>query len=94
MCGLFIFFQTPSVSGVVESQFERCPFMWQCPVSRPVTHRYWFLFSFNNSLGLLAAYWGVKQPGYEADHSPPSSAEVKNGGAILSLPHTPSWCGA
>jgi hypothetical protein len=29
---------------------------------------------------------GVKQPGLEADHSPPSSAEVKNGGAIPPLP--------
>jgi hypothetical protein len=29
---------------------------------------------------------GVKRPGREADHSPPSSAEVKNGGAIPPLP--------
>jgi hypothetical protein len=28
----------------------------------------------------------VKRQGCEADHSPPSSAEVKNGGAIPSLP--------
>jgi hypothetical protein len=25
---------------------------------------------------------GVKRPGREADHSPPSSAEVKNGGGV------------
>jgi hypothetical protein len=30
---------------------------------------------------------GAKRPGREADHSPPSSAEVKNGGAIPPLPH-------
>jgi hypothetical protein len=30
---------------------------------------------------------GVKRPGREADHSPPSNAEVKNGGAIPSLAH-------
>jgi hypothetical protein len=30
---------------------------------------------------------GVKWPGREADHSPPSSTEVKNGGAIPPLPH-------
>jgi hypothetical protein len=31
---------------------------------------------------------GVKKPGHEADNSPPSSAEVKNGGAIPpSLPY-------
>jgi hypothetical protein len=30
---------------------------------------------------------GVKRPGYEADHSPPSNIEVKNGGTIPPLPH-------
>jgi hypothetical protein len=29
---------------------------------------------------------GLKRPGREADHSPPSSAEVKNGEDILVLP--------
>jgi hypothetical protein len=33
----------------------------------------------------------VKRPGHEADHSPPSSAEVKNVGAIPPLPHISSW---
>jgi hypothetical protein len=33
---------------------------------------------------------GVKRQGREADHSPPSSAEVKNGGAIPPLPYM-SW---
>jgi hypothetical protein len=32
----------------------------------------------------------VKGPGREANHSPPSSVEVKNGGAIPPLPHMPS----
>jgi hypothetical protein len=38
---------------------------------------------------------GVKRTGREADHSPPSpsTAQVKNGGAIPPLPHTPSWTG-
>jgi hypothetical protein len=36
----------------------------------------------------------VKRLGREADHSPPSSAEAKNDGAIPSLPHTSSWPGA
>jgi hypothetical protein len=31
------------------------------------------------------------RPGREADHSTASSAEVKNGGAVLSLPHMCSW---
>jgi hypothetical protein len=30
----------------------------------------------------------------EADHSPPSSTDVKNGGAIPILRHTSSWRGA
>jgi hypothetical protein len=33
----------------------------------------------------------VKRLGCEADHLLPSSAEVKNGGAILPLPHMSSW---
>jgi hypothetical protein len=33
----------------------------------------------------------VKWPGCEANYSLPSSTEVKNGGAISSLPHTSSW---
>jgi hypothetical protein len=37
---------------------------------------------------------GVKWQGCETDHSPPSSAEVKNDGAIPPLPHMPSWHGA
>jgi hypothetical protein len=36
---------------------------------------------------------GVKRPGSEADHSSPSSAEVKNGSAIPPLPHMSSRCG-
>jgi hypothetical protein len=38
---------------------------------------------------------GVKRPGREADHSPPSSAEVKESVELyLHYPNTPSWCGA
>jgi hypothetical protein len=37
-------------------------------------------------VGTGGASPGVKRPGSEADHSPPSSAGVKNGGAI---PHSP-----
>jgi hypothetical protein len=33
----------------------------------------------------------VKQQGREADHSPPTSAEVKKCGSMHPLPHTPSW---
>jgi hypothetical protein len=35
----------------------------------------------------------VKQLGHEADYSPPSSVEVKNGDAILPLPRTSLWHG-
>jgi hypothetical protein len=38
---------------------------------------------------------GVKRPGREADHSPPSSAEVKEWVELyLNSPNTPSWRGA
>jgi hypothetical protein len=38
---------------------------------------------------------GLKQPGREADHSPPSSAEVKEFvEPYLHTPNTPSWRGA
>jgi hypothetical protein len=37
---------------------------------------------------------GVKRQRLEADHSPSSSAEVKNGGAIPLLPDISSWSGA
>jgi hypothetical protein len=30
---------------------------------------------------------GVRRQGHEADHSPPSSTEIKNGGAIPPVPH-------
>jgi hypothetical protein len=33
----------------------------------------------------------IKRPGREADHSLLLSAEVKNGGAILPLPHMSLW---
>jgi hypothetical protein len=43
-------------------------------------------------LGALSL--GVERPGREADHSPPSSVEVKMRSAIPPLPNTPLWCGA
>jgi hypothetical protein len=37
---------------------------------------------------------GVKPPGREADHSPPSNAEVKNVWSYTSIPNTSSCFGA
>jgi len=37
---------------------------------------------------------GVKRPTHESDHSPLSSAEVKNAWSCTSAPNTPSWRGA
>jgi hypothetical protein len=34
---------------------------------------------------------GLKGPGREAEHSPPTSTEIKNGGAILQFLRMPSW---
>jgi hypothetical protein len=36
----------------------------------------------------------VKWPGNDADHSPPSSAEVKEGVELYLHPNMPSWHGA
>jgi hypothetical protein len=45
----------------------------------------------NGDWGLFT--WGVKWLGHEADYSPPSSAEIKNVGAIPPLPHIfMVWC--
>jgi hypothetical protein len=35
---------------------------------------------------------GVKWPGREVDHSPPSNAEVKNEWSYTSTPPIPTWC--
>jgi hypothetical protein len=43
------------------------------------------------SIGTKAISPQVKRPRHEEDHSPPSSIEVNTGGAIPTLPHTPSW---
>jgi hypothetical protein len=36
----------------------------------------------------------VMLPGYEADHSPPTSVDIKNGGAVPPLADMSSWHGA
>jgi hypothetical protein len=53
-------------------------------------------WSWDSSIGIATGYGvdgvlspGVKRPGREADHSPQSSAKVKNGGAIPPFPHMP-----
>jgi hypothetical protein len=46
-------------------------------------------------VGTRGSFRGVKWPGREADHSPPSSAEVKDCVEIyFHSPNTPSWRGA
>jgi hypothetical protein len=61
-----------------------------------------FLFTTSCRLALWPNYYpiqwepgplspGVKQPGREADNSPPTSVDVKNIWIYTSTPHTPSW---
>jgi hypothetical protein len=45
-------------------------------------------------MGTRGSFPGVKQPWCEADHSPLSSAEVKNAWSYTSTPNTSSWRGA
>jgi hypothetical protein len=43
-----------------------------------------------NQMGTGCSFPGVKQLEHEADHSLPSTAKVKSGGAIPPLPHMSS----
>jgi hypothetical protein len=47
--------------------------------------------SYPKGTGGGALSLGVKRPGPEVDHSLPSSAKVKNGGAIPPFPPMSSW---
>jgi hypothetical protein len=71
--------------------------------SIPGSEKNSLLQSVQTSFGVNAAFYtrgaghsfpGVKRPRREIDHSPLSSDEVRNGGAISPLPHTSSWRGA
>jgi hypothetical protein len=42
-------------------------------------------------MGIGGSFLGVKRPGRKVNHSTPSSAKVKNGGARPPLPHMFSW---
>jgi hypothetical protein len=44
-------------------------------------------------MGTVALSPGTNGPQRDPDQSPPSNAEVKNGGTIPPLPHMPSWHG-
>jgi hypothetical protein len=61
-------------------------------ISHPQGRYFYFLWPTQPPIqwipGALSS--GVKRPGREADHPPPSSAEVKNCGAIPPLPHMSS----
>jgi hypothetical protein len=66
------------------------------PCSIPGSERFSFLHNAKSGsrahppsypMGTGAFPSGVKGQGREADYSPPSRAEIKNGGAIPSLPH-------
>jgi hypothetical protein len=42
-------------------------------------------------MGTVGSFPGVKRPGREADHPPPSSVQIRNDGVIPPLPYTSSW---
>jgi hypothetical protein len=43
------------------------------------------------TMGTGGSFPGVKRPGREAEHSPPTSTEVKKTWIYTFTPHTPSW---
>jgi hypothetical protein len=59
-----------------------------------------FEWELNNCAGIRlewvpgALSMEIKRLGHEAGNLPPSSAEVKKGGAVPPLPHMSSWCHA
>jgi hypothetical protein len=57
----------------------------------PAVNGFSLLHSVQTGSWANPASYSVKRPGHEADHSPLSSAEVKNGGDKLQLPHMSSW---
>jgi hypothetical protein len=59
-------------------------------VTTEIMRRFWgppsLLFK-----GIEDTFPGVERPVRKADHSPPSSDEVKKNEAVLPLPHKPLW---
>jgi hypothetical protein len=43
-------------------------------------------------MGTGGSFPGVKRQEHEAEHSSPSSVEVKTGGAVPPIPHMSPWC--
>jgi hypothetical protein len=72
-----------SISGRCERFFS----------TRPRPHRLWCPQNFY-PMDTEEFFPKVKRQGREADHSPSSTTEVKNGGIIHPIPHTYLWFGA
>jgi hypothetical protein len=71
----------PKLCGVYLTYLVRAAFPYLTHNSSSGTH------PAPSPVGTGGDFPGGKWPGREADHSPPSSAEVKNRGAIPRLPH-------
>jgi hypothetical protein len=65
--------------GKIFFSYPQCPDWQWGPLNLVSNGLRWLFFN------------GIERQGIEADHSPPSSAELKNGGAIPPLPHTSPW---
>jgi hypothetical protein len=70
---------------------------WICPIGTPniPCYKSHIRLPASYRMGTRGSSSGVKRPGREADHSPSSSAELKEWVELyLYSPNTSSWCGA
>jgi hypothetical protein len=91
---------TKVIWGNIAQSLQWQATIWVAWVQFLTVARYFSLLSVQTCSGAHpVSYWmdtegcllGVKQLGHEVNHSHPSSAEIKNGRAVLPLPHTSSW---
>jgi hypothetical protein len=90
---VFLAFKIPTLPITINGDYERVTvrpkFYTIFPLLRMLT--YLTQGPIGEAPCIVHTIEGLNLQGREADHSPPSSTEVKNYSAIPPLPHTSSW---